>query len=510
MERLSGLDASFLYLETPTQLLHVCGLLILDPSTVPGGYSFAKLKHELLLRSRATPAFRRKLHDSAFNVDHPVWIDDEDFDIDRHLHRAAVPSPGDREQLAETCAHIAGQPLDRNRPLWEFWVIEGLADGKVAVMTKMHHASVDGVSGANLMAALCEIDPGAPRPGLDRSYRAAHAPSDLLLAADGLAHIAMRPLKLLKLLPGTAAVASNWIRRARLGTAMPPPFSAPRTSFNGTITGHRSIAYIGVSLADVKEIKQAFGTTVNDVVLAMCAGSLRGYLQDRGELPDIPLLTMVPVSVREGNEAKSRNKVSGRFTSLPTNIADPVESLEAVSADNKATKEHYQSISAKILQDWAQFAAPAMFGLAMRTYAALRLAERHRVVHNLVISNVPGPPVPIYFLGAEVLGMYPLGPVFHGAGLNITVLSNNGHLDIGIIACLEQVPHPWSLADEMPNVIAQLLAAARQRTGTKAPAKPRARKTPARKTSAPKTSAPNTSAESSSSKAAGNRSAGSK
>ncbi|MGZ4521345.1 MAG: WS/DGAT domain-containing protein, partial [Mycobacteriaceae bacterium] len=198
-----------------------------------------------------------------------------------------------------------------------------------------------------------------------------------------------------------------------------------------------------------------------------------------------------------------------RFTSLPTNIADPVECLETISADNKATKEHYQSISAKILQDWAQFAAPAMFGLAMRTYAALRLAERHRVVHNLVISNVPGPPVPIYFLGAEVLAMYPLGPVFHGAGLNITVLSNNGHLDIGIIACLEQVPHPWSLADEMPNVVAQLLAEARQRTGTKAPAKPRARKTPARKTPAPKTPAPKNSAESSSRKAAGNRSAGS-
>ena len=259
MERLSGLDASFLYLETPTQLLHVCGLLVLDPSTVPGGYSFGKLKHELFLRTRATPAFRRKLHDSAFNMDHPVWIDDADFDIDRHLHRTAVPAPGDREQLAEACAHIAGQPLDRKRPLWEFWVIEGLADGKIAVMTKMHHASVDGVSGANLMSALCGIEPDAPRPVPDKNYKPLRAPSDVRLAAEGLGHIVLRPLEMLKLLPGTVAIAGDWIMRARRGAAMPPPFTAPRTSFNGTITGHRSIAYTGVSLAEVKEIKEAFG-----------------------------------------------------------------------------------------------------------------------------------------------------------------------------------------------------------------------------------------------------------
>ena len=518
MERLSGLDASFLYLETPTQLLHVCGLLVLDPSTVPGGYSFDKLKHELFLRTRATPAFRRKLHDSAFNMDHPVWIDDADFDIDRHLHRTAVPAPGDREQLAEACAHIAGQPLDRKRPLWEFWVIEGLADGKIAVMTKMHHASVDGVSGANLMSALCGIEPDAPRPVPDKNYKPLRAPSDVRLAAEGLGHIALRPLEMLKLLPGTVAIAGDWIMRARRGAAMPPPFTAPRTSFNGTITGHRSIAYTGVSLAEVREIKEAFGSKVNDVVLALCSGALRGYLQARGELPDSSLLAMVPVSVREngdvtGGDAEGRNAVSGLFASLPTDVADPVERLQIIAGDNVVTKEHHKTISAAILQDWAQFAAPTTFGLAVRAYSGLRLAERHPVVHNLVISNVPGPPVPMYFLGAEVLGLYPLGPVFHGAGLNITVLSNNGHLDVGIIACLEQVPNPWLLADEMPKAVAELLAAARKRTRPtkKAPAKKAAiKKTAVKKTAAARRpAATKTAGKAGSAQSSDNRRAGS-
>jgi len=280
-------------------------------------------------------------------------------------------------------------------------------------MTKMHHASVDGVSGANLMSALCGIEPDAPRPEPDKNYKPLRAPSDVRLAAEGLGHTVLRPLEMLKLLPGTVAIAGDWIMRARRGAAMPPPFTAPRTSFNGTITGHRSIAYAGVSLAEVKEIKEAFGTKVNDVVLALCSGALRGYLQARGELPDNSLLAMVPVSVREngdvtGGDAEGRNAVSGLFASLPTDVADPVERLEIIAGDNVVTKEHHKTISAAILQDWAQFAAPTTFGLAVRAYSGLRLAERHPVVHNLVISNVPGPPVPMYFLGAEVLGLYPL------------------------------------------------------------------------------------------------------
>jgi len=234
----------------------------------------------------------------------------------------------------------------------------------------------------------------------------------------------------------------------------------------------------------------------------------------RGELPDNSLLAMVPVSVREdsavtGGGAEGRNAVSGLFASLPTDVADPVERLQIIAGDNVVTKEHHRTISAAILQDWAQFAAPTTFGLAVRAYSGLRLAERHPVVHNLVISNVPGPPVPMYFLGAEVLGLYPLGPVFHGAGMNITVLSNNGHLDIGIIACLEQVPNPWLLADEMPKAVAELLAAARKRTlpTKKAPAKKGAVKKTAvtRRPAATKTAGKAGSAQSSDDRRAGSQ-----
>jgi WS/DGAT/MGAT family acyltransferase len=244
---------------------------------------------------------------------------------------------------------------------------------------------------------------------------------------------------------------------------MPAPFTAPRTSFNGTITGHRSVAFVRMDLAHVKEVKNAFGCTVNDVVLTMCSGALRKYLADRDELPEQSLVAMVPVSVHGKTTAPGTNKVSGMFSSLASNIADPVERLAEIAAQNRVAKEHHKTLSASLLQDWAQFAAPNTFALAVRVYSKLRLAERHPVIHNLVISNVPGPPMPIYFMGARIVGFFPFGPVFHGAGLNITVLSNDGHLDVGLIACRELAPHLWELADDMPIALEELRTAGRAR-----------------------------------------------
>jgi WS/DGAT/MGAT family acyltransferase len=292
---------------------------------------------------------------------------------------------------------------------------------------------------------------------------------------DGLRGVARRPVELARLLPGTVGVVPSWISRARGGRAMPAPFTAPRTSFNGTVTGHRSTAFTQLSLADVKEIKNAFGCTVNDVVLALCSGALRRYLEDRRELPASSLVAMVPVSVHGRARDRGTNKVSGMFTKLFTDIDDPVHRLQAIAAQNRVSKEHHTSISASMLQDWAQFAAPNTFGLAVRVYSALRLAERHPVIHNLVISNVPGPPMPIYLLGGRVVGFYPFGPVFHGAGLNITVISNDGHVDVGLIACREQAPDLWQLADDLPDALAELLSAARARP---ADDRPRPARTP--------------------------------
>ncbi|MBJ8341373.1 wax ester/triacylglycerol synthase family O-acyltransferase [Antrihabitans sp. NCIMB 15449] len=468
MERLSGLDASFLYMETSTQLLHVCGLIELDPSTIPDGYSFDALKHELGARARTIPTFRRKLQDSAFNLDHPVWVDDTDFDIDRHCHRVAVPAPGDRATLAELCGHIASQPLDRSRPLWEMWIIEGLEDGRIAVMSKMHHAGVDGITGANVMSQLCGLEPDAPTPA-DSGTASIGGASSAEIAVGGLFAYASRPIKFLKVLP-TALTVPQWISRARRGEAMPAPFTAPRTSFNGTITGHRSIAYSQLDLAKVKLVKNTFGAKVNDVVLTLVASALRMYLEDRGELPDSSLVAVVPVSVHAKSNRPGTNKVSSMFSQLRTDIDDPVERLQAIAEANVVSKLHQEALDANMLQDWTQFAGPATFGVAMRLYAKLRLADRHPVIHNLVVSNVPGPPVPLYFLGARVTGMYPLGPVFHGAGLTITVLSLEKHLNVGLIACSELAPNLWSLADAFPEALDELVKAARAKARKRKPA----------------------------------------
>jgi WS/DGAT/MGAT family acyltransferase len=462
MDRLSGLDASFLYFESRTMPLHVCGLLILDQSTTTEPYEFERLRDVLRERVGKSANFRRKLHNPVFNLDHPVWVDDEEFDIEYHVRRAIVPAPGGREQLAALCGDIAAQLLDRNRPLWEMWVLEGSSDGSIAVMTKMHHATVDGVSGASLVSELCSLEPGAePISAGVAKAPPAKRPSDARIVLDGALRIAKRPIRFAQLLPPSVGLLPSWIERSRAGTAMPAPFRAPRTSFNGTITSHRSVAFARLGLAEVKEVKNAFGCTVNDVVLTMCSGALRKYLADRNELPETSLVAMVPVSVHGRTTGGGTNKVSGMFCSLASDIADPVERLGAIAEQNRIAKEHHKTISASILQDWAQFAAPNTFALAVRVYSRLRLAERHPVIHNLVISNVPGPPMPIYFMGARITGFYPLGPVFHGAGLNITVISNDGRLDVGLIACRELAPHLWDLADDLPVALQDLLSAAR-------------------------------------------------
>lgn len=258
MQRLSGLDASFLYLETSSQPMHVCSIIELDTSTVPGGYSFEGLRDALALRIRAIPAFREKLANSPLNLDHPVWVDDEKFDINRHLHRIAVPAPGGRAELSEICGHIAESRLDRRRPLWEMWVIEGVAgtdchrDGRVAVMTKVHHAGVDGVTGANLMSQLCATEADTPAPEPAEGVGGAHG---WQIAAGGLVRFASRPLHLANVVPDTVSSVLATVRRAHDGLAMARPFAAPRTVFNAKITDRRNIAYAELDLDDIKAVK---------------------------------------------------------------------------------------------------------------------------------------------------------------------------------------------------------------------------------------------------------------
>ncbi|OBF21365.1 diacylglycerol O-acyltransferase [Mycobacterium kubicae] len=462
MQRLSGLDASFLYLETPSQPMHVCSIMGLDPTTMPGGYNFDRLREALSLRIKAMPEFREKLANSPLNLDHPVWVDDNNFEIDRHLHRIGLPPPGGRTELAEICGHIASLPLDRSRPLWEMWVIEGVAgadpDKKcMAVMTKVHHAGVDGVTGANLMSKLCTTEPDAPAPEPVAGVGDANG---WQIAGGGLLRFATRPLRLANMVPQTVSSVVETVLRARDGQAMARPFSAPRTVFNASVTGRRNIAYADLDLQDVKTVKDRFNVKVNDVVMALVSGVLRHYLSDRDLLPETSLVASVPVSVHGKSDRPGRNQVSAMFASLQSHIADPVQRLKAIADANSVAKEHSSAIGATLLQDWTQFAAPAVFGVAMRVYASTRLTES-LPVHNLVVSNVPGPQVPLYLLGCEVKAMYPLGPIFHGSGLNITVMSLNGRLNVGLISCPDLLPDLWEMADEFTVGMEELLAAAR-------------------------------------------------
>jgi diacylglycerol O-acyltransferase len=461
MERLSGLDASFLYIESPTQPLHVCSILELDTSTVPGGYTFDRLRDELALRIAAIPEFRAKLADSQLNLDYPVWVDDDAFDLGTHLHRIGLPSPGGRRELAEVCGHIASVPLDRSRPLWEMWVIEGVADtdpragGLLAVMTKVHHAAVDGVTGANLLSQLCTVEPEEPPPEpVEGPGRA----GPLEIAASGLVRFAARPLQLANVMPTTVATIVKTLRRARSGLTMAAPFAGPPTRFNASITADRNVALAQVDLDDIKKIKDRFEVTVNDVVMALCATVLRWFLGDHDELPARSLVAMVPVSVHDKSDRPGHNQLSGMFCKLETHIGDPAERLRAIARADAAAKNHSSAINPTLLQDWAQVAARAVFGAIFRLVADSPLIGNP--VHNLIISNVPGPQAQLYFLGCEVEAMYPLGPLFHGCGLNVTAMSLNGKLNVGVISCPDLLPDLWRLVDDFDVALEELLECA--------------------------------------------------
>lgn len=465
MERLSGLDASFLYFETPTMHMHVCATIVFDPTSVPEGYSFDKVKSMIRARLHLAAPLRRRLAPVPFNVHHPVWVEDADFDLDYHVRRVGCPAPGGEEQLAEIVADIAGRPLHRDRPLWELWVVEGLENGHVAVVAKVHHCTVDGVSGANLLVHFFDLEPNpAPKPRPDEEWKPDRTPSELeLLAGAVWARVRRAPGYVPLIAKSVRSVAGLVMTRRRAeGPGMAAPLTAPRTSFNVAITPHRKVAYARVPLEDIKAIKDAFGTTFNDVVLAVAGGALRRYLEGRSELPDKSLLATVPVSVRteEQKAVVGTNRVSAMFSTLATDVADPVERLRMIHEANKNAKKEHRAIGANMLTDWAHFAAPTMFSLAARLYSSMKLASRHPVIHNLVISNVPGPRFPLYIAGARMVAMYPLGPVFDGAGLNVTVVSYTDQVSWGFIACRETMPQLWDLAAAVPEALAELRKAA--------------------------------------------------
>jgi diacylglycerol O-acyltransferase / wax synthase len=462
-ERLSGLDASFLYLETPTLHMHVAMVAVFDPTTVPDGYSFRRIRQRILDRIPLVPVFQRRLVEVPLRLGHPVWVDEPEFDIDNHLRRAALPSPGGMRELGDFTADVTSRQLHRDRPLWEMWVVEGLEDGKIALVAKVHHSTIDGVSGAELLGVLFDLEPEPP----EHEHRGERqldlrVPSTFELVSHALLANLILPVNIGRMAWRTTQSLAG-IRKARQGGTGKAaiPLSAPRTSLNASVHARRRVSFAAASLADVKKLKNTMGTTVNDVILAVCTGALRTYLLAGDELPEIPLVAVVPISVTpEMADLKGSNKISAMFVQLPCQLDDPLERLRAIHEGTKGAKEEHQALGASTLQNWAEHATPNVFAAAARLYTRMKLADRHRPLANLTISNVPGPDFPLYLAGSEMLGMFPLGPVMDGMGLNLTIMSYRGVLYWGLAADARSVPRLWDIAAAIPAALTELMDAA--------------------------------------------------
>ncbi len=513
MKQLSGLDASFLYMETPNTYGHVNGLAIYErPEGDFDPYQAAYERFDALL-GRLEP-MRRRLVEVPFKLDHPYWIDDPDFDLNYHVRHIGLAPPGGADQLAEQVARIVGRRMDRTRPLWEAYVIEGLADGRWAMLTKTHHATIDGASGVLLLGMLTDPAPDVPMPE-HVDWVGEEVPSDRELLERTMRNLAANPVKGMRLslrmlrnlaeaagvdsVSAIAAQARDALKSVAIGGAIDTPepvhrvriplSPAPPTPFNRAVTPHRRFAMRSTALGNIKALKDATGCTVNDVVMAICAGALREYLLRHDALPETPLRAMVPVSIRTGDEEDPwTNRVGGIIADLPTNCDDPLERVRRCHEAMNEAKLQMDVLPAEDIAELAQVAPPLAATAAMRLQSRLRLADRVNLPTNVVISNVPGPRSALYFAGAKMTNYIPVSTIADDMGLNITVHSYLDRLDFGLIADRELVPDLWDLVDLHIDEIAVLFEAtgAEWAEPQKAPSMRRGDAAPARRTRATK------------------------
>ena len=477
MRQLTSLDQQFLALEDSRHVGHVGALAVLDPSTTPSGQlTLEDLQLLIAERLPLIPPFRWRLVSVPFSLDYDYWIDDVDFDLDFHVRELALPPGGDDEKLGEQVARIFARPLDRSRPLWELYLIHGLPQGRVAVMTKIHHAVIDGMSGNEIQGVLLDLSPEGREPPPPLSDAPDDVPGELEMLARGALGVARYPLRLLgsipRALPNVGEVPSlasiPGLRAAGRLAAMTQgaigrrgrvvgrrDLVPPRTPFSGRISAHRRFVFGRLSLDEVKEVKNLYGCTVNDVVVAICAGATRRWLLEHEALPKEPLVVQIPVSVRtEREQGTYGNRILLMTAPLFTNEPDPVRRLKRTHEALSEMKERHRALPAELLQDANQFIPPAVFARAARL--SFSLASRGRPMWNMVISNVPGPQFPIYMAGARLEANYPISVVTDGMGLNITVMSYLGKLDFGIVADRDQVPDAWSLMGWLDEALEEL------------------------------------------------------
>lgn len=459
-ERLSAIDAPFLYLETPNNHMHVGGLAVLDPSTHPKG----RLTHEELLdliqtRIHLVPKFRQKIVPIPFGAGRPVWVDDAAFDLDFHVRRAALPAPGGVRELTDQVQRVHSRPLDRSKPLWEAYLIEGLEGGHVAVYAKVHHAMIDGISGMDIGTVLFDLT-HEPREVKPEPWKPAPEPSPLELVRDALADQVSHPVRSM-VENGSLALQApqllfDRVRRTLGGAAqIIAGGTAPKSPFNVPIGAARRFAMTEVPVADAKAIKNALGGTVNDVVLTAVAIALHELLKSRGlSKRGMTLRAMVPVSTRDETERMALgNKVTSIFVDLPVGPMKPAARLKKVSAAMGDLKASHAAVAASALMNLGKWTPPTIHALAARLVARQRYA-------NLIVSNVPGPQVPLYLAGARLVAYYPVMPLSETMGLSVAVTSLSGTMGFGFTSDWDALPDIWVLADGLQTAFQELKKAA--------------------------------------------------
>jgi diacylglycerol O-acyltransferase len=483
MQQLTSLDNQFLALENTRQTGHVGQLAMLDASTAPGGsVTSVDIRRLVLERLPLLPPLRRRLAEVPFGLDFPYWVEVEELDLDYHVREIALPAPGSDAQLAAQVARIHSRPLDRDRPLWELYIVDGHQSGLTGLLTKIHHAVIDGMSGAEIMGLLLDVAPeGRERPSPDDSDgRLDTAPGSLEMLGRGLLGLPRYPVRMLRSLPsavpniedtpfrvlpgaGTVGRTSRRVQRAVLRKddvpETPQGLSAPKTKFNGRLSPHRRFAFGSLSLDEVKAIKNAHGATVNDVIVSTCAGAVRSWLIAHDDLPKKPLVAQVPVSVRTDDQYGTYgNRILLMAAPFFVNEPDPVRRLRRTHEALNDLKVRHRALPADLLQDINNFVPPAVFSRAARLTFRLSTSRPGRPAWNLVVSNVPGPQFPLYCAGARLEAAYPVSVITDGMGLNITVMSYCGHLDFGLLADRDQMPDLWAVMHALEHALEELKA----------------------------------------------------
>ena len=459
VERLNGLDAGMLAGETPEWHMHAGALAILAPMDGQELDVAGDIRAVLNARRELLGPFRHRLVEAPLGWGRPVWVDSAELDLGAQVRRVGVPAPGSMHEVATLAGNLFSSPLSRSGPLWEIWVLEGLEHGQVGILMKVHHALMDGIRGARLLEVLFDIEPDAPlaragpAPSLpDRD------PSPLRMLVDSGVFLAGTPLRALHL--GAEMVTAGG-RLARVlaspnGRAAAFPFRAPRTPLNRALTARRSFAFASVALEDMRAVKRAFRVTMNDVALALSADVLRRYLMARDNLPERALVAQIPVGTHREGDGLGGNFVAATGASLCTDIADPIERLAAIHASMQSAKAMQAALGDDIVIDALAVFPPAVLHAGLGIYRGFGLAATHPPIFNAIVSNVAGPPIPLYSCGARLTSIYALGPLLAGCGLNITLASYQDRVEFGIAACPDVVEDPWELAQGMPDALAVL------------------------------------------------------